>query len=452
MQSGESVKEILWYWFPELISVALLVYVPPLVDMYLIAQLGSTTTLGALGIANNFLHVLIKFSEAIPAAAMVVIGRHNGAKEYKKCGQDLGDTFWITSIFGFIIFILLFIFSAHIYSWLGVPEKMVNIGVPFLRLRAAGIFLAFLLIAFLGFIRGIKNTHVPMMINIVGSIVFVVVDCVLVLGKLGFSKMRLTGSAIATILQFSVMIIISICYILWNPDYKKYFEKAFYMMFNLKGAVRLLRLSWPIMIDKTSLSFAYVWLFKMIAPMGKYAIGSMEIIKNLERLAFLPALAFARIILFLVSNRLGAKDFEGARNNIKKVILLATGMLAITLLTLCVNARFFIGFFDVKGKLSDFAAPILPVISLLVIFDLVQVILAGALRGAGDVRTVMFGRFLICFGFFVPLSYFFAHIFMGNIIIRFALVYSSFYLSNAVMGFVFLKRIRGTRWNKKSLD
>ncbi len=452
MNSGESVKEILWYWLPELISVALLVYVPPLVDMYLISQLGSTSTIGALGVANNFLHTLIKFSEAIPAAAMAIIGRHNGAKLYKKCGQDLGDAFWTTFIFGLSIFILLFFSAPVIYAWLGVPAKMIHIGVPFLRLRAVGIFLAFTLISFLGFMRGIKNTRVPMIINIVGIIVFVSVDCLLVLGKAGFPQMRLTGSAIATILQFSVMIIIAASYILWNPEYKKYFEKAFFMMFNFKGAMRLLNLSWPIMIDKASLSFAYVWLVKMIAPMGKVAIASMEIIKNLERMAFLPALAFARIILFLVSNRLGAKDFEGARSNIKKVMLLSVGMVGVALFVLCTNSYYFVSLFDVKNKMTSFAGPLLPLISTLVIFDLVQVVLAGALRGAGDVRTVMLGRFFVCLGFFVPLSYYISSLGIENISMRFVLIYSCFYFSNAFMGFVFLARIRGNKWQKKHID
>ena len=451
MKSGDSIKDILRYWLPELISIALLVYIPPLFDLKLIASLGSTSTIGALGAANNFIHTLIKFAEALPVATMAVVGRHNGAKEYKKCGQDLGDAFWTTLIIGGTLFCALFMSAEYIYRLLDVPESMVMKGAPFLRFRSVGVLLAFVYMSFLGFIKGVKNTRIPMIINIVGIIIFLFFDYALILGKFGFPRLHMNGSALATVLQFSVMIVLAIIYILTNREYKKYFPRAFFMMFNAKGARRLLNLSWPIMVDKTSLSLAYLWLLKMIAPMGKYAIASMEIIKNLERAAFLPALAFAQVITFLVSNRLGAQDFAGARSNIRRVLLLAIGFVGVCLLVLCFNPDYFVSIFDTKRKFTDFAAPLLPFISSLVIFDLLQVVLAGALRGAGDVRTVMLGR-VACFCLFLPLSYCITWMPLPmSESVRFVLIYSSFYVTNALMGFIFLRRIAGTKWQQKKL-
>ena len=92
------------------------------------------------------------------------------------------------------------------------------------------------------------------------------------------------------------------------------------------------------------------------------------------------------------------------------------------------------------------------VISPLVIFDLIQVILAGALRGAGDVRAVMWGRFIICFFVFMPLSYFIASLPIENQSIRFALIYASFYLCTGLMGFIFLRRAMGSAWQNKQIN
>jgi putative MATE family efflux protein len=426
-----------------------LIYIPPVFDSLIVASLRSTSTFGALGMASNFLHTLIKLSEAIMVASIAVVGRHNGAKEYKKCGRDLGDAFWSTTIVGLLVFLLLFLNAGPIYRLLGVPEKMVLIGVPFLRLRAFGVLLAFILNAFMGFMRGVKNTRIPMVINIIGTSVFLALDYVLILGKFGFPRLGLPGSAIATIIQFSTMIIVAISYILLNVDYKKYFAKVFFRMFNSRGALQILNLSWPIMIDKMSLSLSYVWIAKMIAPMGKYAIASFDVIKNLEGVAFIPVLGFAVIITFLVSNRLGAQDVEGARSNIYKALLMAIGMVTCTLVYLCYNASYFISFFDPKGKFVDFAATLFVAISFLVIFDLLQVILAGALRGAGDVKTVMLVRFCTCFFFFAPLAYIISLLPIESLSIKFGLIYASRYVSNALMGGLFLWRIFGKRWQQK---
>ena len=328
---------------------------------------------------------------------------------------------------------------------------MVAVGVPFLRLRSFGVFLIFTTLSFIGFMRAIKNTKVPMMLNLIGIGTFVFFDYALILGKFGFPKLNLNGSAWAVILQYAVMNVCAIGYILFNTGYKKYFSKAFYSVFNIRRTLRILRLSLPVMIDKGSYALSYVWLAKMLAPMGTYAIATFEVIKNLERFAFLPATALAQVITFLVSNRLGAKDYDGAVASIKKVLILAAISVSIGLLFLSFNARYFVGLFDPTNSFTDFGAKVFPLISIFVIFDYLQVILAGSLRGAGDVKSVMLGRALPCFLFFIPFSYFLNQLPVTSMAVKFAFIYIAHYLNNGLMAFLFLRRIKSHRWQKKEL-
>ncbi|MFA5074762.1 MAG: MATE family efflux transporter [Candidatus Babeliales bacterium] len=448
-ENGESIREILYLWLPEMIFATMFISLPPIIDSYIIASLKSTTTYGALGMANNFIHSLLKFAEAIPVATMVIIGHHNGAQKHTECGKDLGDTFWTTIILGIMQFLAIFFGANYIFGWLGVPEKMIQIGAPFLRLKSLGILLTFVSLGFFAFMKALKNTKIPMAIQITGTGIFILFDYILVWGKFGFPQLGLTGSALATIIQYSVTIILAILYILFNKNYKKYFTKTFFCFFNFKKVLHLLNLSWPIMIDKSSIAWSYIWLSKMIAPLGKYAISSFDIIKNLERFAFLPAVAFAQIIVFLVSNRLGAKDPVGAKANIKKVMLMTSVFVSMSLIFLCYNSKFFIRLFDPKHKFTDFASPVLIIISLLVVFDFIQLILAGALRGAGDVRTVMWVRFFCCLLFFGPLSYIFSNLNIQNPVYKFALVYGSFYLNTGIIGLIYLLRIKTPKWQNK---
>ncbi|MFH1644157.1 MAG: MATE family efflux transporter [bacterium] len=445
---GDPTKKIIFYWLPELISTGILISVPPVLDSLIISHLKSTTIFGAFGMAASLLHTLTKLSESIPVAEMAIVGRHNGAQEYPKCGQDLGDTFWTTIFIGISQFLLIFFGASTIYSWLGVSDKMISIGTPYLILRSLGIFLVFVLMSFIGFMRGVKNTKIPMLINIVGMATFSFFDYSLVLGRFGFPQIGLTGSAIASIIQYVVMISIAVSYIHLNPDYKKYFYKLFFNYFNNKRVAQLLNLSWPIMIDKGSLAFAYIWLSKMIAPMGKYAIATYDIINKLERFAILPAAGFANVVIFLVSNRLGANDPDGAKANVKKIMVMTAGSVLVTLSILCYNSRFFVSFFDPKHKFTDFASTALTFISLFVVFDFVQLILAGALRGSGSVRSVMWVRFFSCFFFFLPLSYFLAHLPIESEVLKFIIIYGTFYINTGFMGLLFLKKIMSPNWKK----
>ena len=451
VKEGESISEILYYWFPELITAMILITLPPIVDSYVVSNSQTLTSYGALALATNFLYTLTKFAEALPVASIAIIGRFNGAKDYEKCGEELGSAFWTTTLIGVIQFIIVLFAAESIYRWLGVAEDMVAIGAPFLRLKSIGILFVFTLLSMIGFMRAVKNTRIPMIVNILGMATFIFFDIALVLGKFGFPALGLNGSAIATIIQFGLMNAIALGYILLNPDYKKYFKKMFFSIFNFKRSLNLLNLSWPIMIDKMSFALSYVWLAKMLAPIGTTAITTFDVVKNLERFGFLPAIAFANIITFLVSNRIGAKDYEGAKNNIKKVLMLTGVTVGIVLTFLCINARYFVSMFDPNNSFTDFGVAVLPMISLLVVLDFVQVIFAGALRGAGDVRTVMKVRFFSCVFFLFPASYLASLVPTQNNNLKFILIYGCYYITTGIMSIAFLRRIMSNKWQKKEI-
>lgn len=290
-----------------------------------------------------------------------------------------------------------------------------------------------------------------MYINLVGIATFIFFDIALVLGKFGFPKLSLHGSALATILQYGIMNAIAIAYIMFNPEYKKYFKRVFFTIFSYSKTLQIINLSWPIIIDKTSFAVSYIWLAKMIAGMGTYAIATYDVVKNLERFAFVPAIAFAQIVTFLVSNRLGSNDPDGASATIKKVLALSTVAVGLCLLVMCLNATYFVSFFDPRGNFTAFAATVFPLISMFVVFDLVQVVLAGALRGSGDVKAVMWTRFGVSLIVFGPAAYLINLLPISNMIVKFSLIYSSYYLSTGTMAFIFLHRALSHKWQKTKI-
>ncbi len=445
---GESYTQLLRYWFPQLITSSIESgIIGTLYDAYLIGSLNSTSTFGALDVANNFLHMLFKLAESVSVATIALIGRYNGANENEKVGETLGEAFWTTLILGITPFLIIFFFATEIYMWLEVPPHMAAIGSPFLKIRGFGVLLQFMYLAFFGFFRGIKNTKIPMYVSIIGTTLFILIDSILVKGRFGIPALELKGSAIASTIQYLVMILICMVYILTKAEYKKYFNKAFFYLFSYYGAIRILKLSIPILIDKVSLSYAYVQLSRLINPMGKYVIATYGVVKNLERLAFLPAIAFATVITFLTSNTLGANDPIGARANIRKVLYLAGGMVLVNIIIISLNPVFFAEFFDPRGKFTDLVKTVFPIISIFVIFDFIQLILSGVLRGAGDVKTVMWIRFITCFGFFYPVSKIISGLPMESQSLKFILIYSTFYINTGLMGLLFIIRLKSKRWS-----
>ena len=450
--TGERYITILSFFLPELITAFLSWSILNCIDAYFIGHLASTSAYATHGVSLKVVHMLMKIAEALSIGTLVLAGNYNGLHQPEKVGRAAVTALWVAIFVGASLASMLYFGSYFImHHFLQVPEKIALLGTPFLRLRAIGIFLMFVYFAFIGFLRGIKKPGLFMKFFMLGGVVFVFFDYALVFGKFGLPELQLQGSAVASIIQYATMLCAAIAYVIFDTNNKQYCLHAF-KSFDRRMLPDIWRLSWPVVIDKTVLTVAKLWLVRLIAPMGKMAIAGFNVICDMEQLAFVPALALAQVITFLVSNDYGIRNWMAIKNNTKKVMFLSSVMVLSILLFFSLFPRTIIRLFDRSGVFTHFAALAFPALSTLVIFDVQQIILAGALRGASNVKTVMLTRALVTLFVFVPLSYFFAHAPIANSVIKFILVFGSYYLSNGVMSIIFVYRFRRDAWKHQLAD
>ncbi len=446
---GESYLTIVRYFVPEFITALVLALY--IIDAWWVADLKSTAIYATAGTTNIMMNFIIKVAEGFSVGTTIMSGHYNGLQDIKEVGKTMVNAFWATVITGGLIALTLFFGASWIYTIYGVPEKMIAIGVPFLRLRALSIFFMFIYFAVIGFLRGIKKPKIPMQIFTFGALIFLFFDYGLIFGHFGFPKMGLQGSALASVIQYGVMLVTSLSYLIFDKENRKYGFHLFAERISLARIKELFTLSWPVMLDKGTLAAVPLWLGYVINPMGVYAIASFTVIKDLERIAILPAAAFAQVITFLVSNAYGLGDWEGIKSTIKKTIFLSSFFVFLILFVFSLWPEFFIKLFDHKDKFTAFASKIFPVLSVLVFCDLLQLILSGAMRGAANVKMVMWVRLAICFLFFAPVSWIFSKLPLESSSLKFLLVYSTFYLGSGLMSILYIYRFRGERWQHKSI-
>lgn len=441
MHTGETYATIMAYCIPELITAFLLTSLITLVDAAFIGHLRSTSLFAAQGIVNNFMHFLIKIAEGMCVGTIVVCGQFNGRYQLPAVGKALISSVWITVVLGVVLASFFFCASPFLFYWYGVSPKIAMYGITLLRLRSISIFFAFIYFALVGFFRAVKNTRLPMVLYIFGACIFIFFDYVLIFGKWGFPALGLRGSAIASIIQYMVMLVAAVSILAFDSEYKKYALHV-WRSFEPGLSLTVLHYSWPIMIDKAVLAAAKIWLAWLLVPMGKMVMASFSIIKDIEMIAFVPAIASAQVITFLASNNIGADDWDSFLKNISRVMMCALCMVGCVLAIFCLFPHTVIQFFDKKGSFVEIAALALPFISLFVLFDVVQLILSGALRGASYVKTVMWTRLLVCFGIFVPLSYWISLLSIDNTVLKFVGIYSSFYISNGIMSIIYMVQLK----------
>lgn len=450
-QNFEHYGTILRYFGPELVNVILVYTLMVFVDAQLIAGLKSTSAYAMVGVTNTLIFFINKVAEGFSVGAVILCGQFQGRKEYAMVGQAAIAAVWSTILIGAGISAFLF-FNAHfIFSkLLCVPDDMVTVGVPFLRLRTISIFLMFIFFAIIGFLRGVKNTKATMYFYLLGSVVFVISDYALIHGNLGCPALGFNGSAIASIVQYAVMLLAALAYLCLRKDYRQYQFKIHTVNWSLVKTI--CSLSWPVMFDKAALQIEKIWMVRLIAPMGAYALGSLGVIKDLESLAFLPVAAFGHIVTLLVSNEYGAGNFGGIKLAIKRTLAMASAMMFSLLLLFALKPIWFISIFDKQNAFTDFAAKAFPFVGILTFFDLLQLILAGALRGTSNVKVVMWTRVISALVLFMPLSYGIAMIPLENPLIRFIAIYASFNIVNCVASVIYYVWFHAGYWHRTAQE
>lgn len=445
-EKGESYTRFFQYFVPEFITALVIYSLSSLIDAWFIANLKSTATYATLGVTNVLLNFLVKIADGLSVGTIVLAGQFNGAGEFKKVGRVFVDSFWSTVALGGFIAAILYSGAHVIYQLYGVDQEMIALGVPFLRARAVSILFMFIHFAFIGFMRGIKDVKTPMKIFIVGGLVFVFFDYVLIFGKWGFPEMGLQGSAIASAIQYGVMVLCSAWYVFANASRRYYGIRLFRVAGEPHYWGDLFKVSWPVMLDKATMALAYIWLGAMLAPMGQYVLATFSATKDLQQLALLPAIAFGQVVTFLVSNDYRVGRWDDIKSNTKKTVFLSSILVASILIVFSLFPAYFIGFFDKKGDFIGLASRVFPFLAILALFDLLQLVLSGALRGAANVKVVMWARLLICFGYFAPVSYIISRMTFGSEVTKFLLIYGSYYVGHALMSVVYIRRLRGDAW------
>jgi MATE family multidrug resistance protein len=443
----EPYKSILRYFFPEFIVALVLYTLVGLIDAKCIAHLKSTACYASLGIANTLTLFITKIAEGVSVGAVIMCGQYQGQKNYEMVGKAMVAALWATALVGCSIALFFYYDSELICQLLAIPDTVAVDCIPYLRVRAVGIAFMFLFSALVGFLRGVKNTRAVMYFFVLGACSFIFFDYALIFGMFGFPAWGFLGSATAFALQYIIMFCAALAYVIWKKEYKIYNINFMRSSWSLLRSI--FKLSWPVTFDKSALQIERLWMVRLIAPMGSFALGSLNVIKDMEALAFVPAVAFAQVATLLASNEFGARHFDAIKKITKIIFTFASIAVALLAGLFVLNAHAIISIFDRQHAFTDFAAQAFPVTVLLLFFDLLQLILAGALRGTGNVKVVMWVRVVSAFVLFIPLSYAVSLLPCESAVMKFIMIYGSFNVVNGLTSIVYIYWFKKGRWLAK---
>ncbi|MBO5987647.1 MAG: MATE family efflux transporter, partial [Lachnospiraceae bacterium] len=239
--------------------------------------------------------------------------------------------------------------------------------------------------------RGAGNTKITMRTNVTSNVVNIILNYLLIEGHFGFPALGIVGAALATVLGTVVSCVMSILSI----TKKTSFISIPYVLGNrLKASFAafqsLVRIGYGIFFEQILMRIGFMATAVMAAKMGMDAMAAHQVGMNLMGLTFSFGDGLQAAAVALIGRSLGQGKPELAKEYGRTCK--AVGIMIAVALTLLYffGARWLMSMFFREEHIITIGVSIMRVIIFVVIFQIIQVIYMGCLRGAGDTLYTAF--------------------------------------------------------------
>lgn len=401
----------------------------------------STLALGAVGLGSMTFLTASLFLKSTLAGATPFVSRQQGAGDYKKAGKYLQYFLCLTLLLIPLILLLPSVF--RLFFWFTKPDpKVAAAAMDYLSVRLFELPATLLVAAFTAFLLGVGNSVLPMFLNWLAVLINIGANWILVFGKLGFPKLGLVGAAWGTVFAMWVQAL-GFALLVW-AGYKERYNLNRWHWPKWQDLLRISKVGLPLGLTDSVEVGAFTTFFAIISRLGSEALAASQIVNQIAALAFMPGFALGAATGSLVGRYLGAGQEKQAEHIGWIGALLGVGIMTVAGLIFVLFSKPLAQLFTQQKDVIASCIALLRLIAVYQLFDAVNIVLRGALNGAGDTRFTMTVTLTLAWGLFVPGSY------LGAIILKLGVMGAWLgaltYL--VTLGLIFFFRFRKGDWKK----
>jgi putative MATE family efflux protein len=365
---------------------AFLISIIGAVDMMMVGRLGESA-IAAVGITNQPKFILLSMLFALNVGTTVVISRRRGEKNYQALKDVMRHSLIMSFVISLAFSLIGIIFAKELLFIAGASSDYLATSINYLRVIMIGNFFLGMSMNINAAQRGVGNTFIAMKTNLTANIVNVILNFLLINGIWIFPRLEVLGAGIATTIGNFVMFVIAFRSIL---DKESLLYQSFKESFEYSKEIvnSLIKLGKPALTEQIFIRIGFLLYARAVADLGTTAFATHQLVMNVMVISFAIGDGLSTANSALIGQSLGSKrpDVAMGYGKITQRIGLTLAIIFSTLLAL--NRRNVLSLFTSDANIIELGGPLIIILSLIILFQIVQVIVVGALRGAGDVKFV----------------------------------------------------------------
>jgi len=384
---------------------------------------------------------------ALAGYASTFVAQYFGAGDREGCSRATAQGLWL-SLLSWPVMLALLPVGRWLLRLSGHPPAVLEQELVYFTILMLGGVAVPLGAALSGFFTGRGDTVTNMLVVVLCNVVNMVLDYALIFGNWGFPEMGIAGAAWATVISgFAQPAIFLALY--FRPANAAGYGTRRNLGVDPRLMLRMIRFGLPsgahLFVDVSSFA-AFVLL---TGRLGETALAVSNIAFSINMIAFMPLIGIGIAASILVGQYQGRRDADTAARAGWTAVKVGMGYTAVVAATFVLMPRLYLSFFagrDAGGLSLEEMYPLgrwlLVMMAAWGVADAVNVVVAGALKGAGDTRFVMFYSGLMAWCLLVPGQWVLVFLKHEGILVSWA--WLTFYI--VVMAAGFFHRFRAGRW------
>ena len=383
-----------------------------MMDTVMLGQVGesSEAVISAANFANQPFFVYSLFLFGMVSGMSVLIAQYWGKGDADAINSIAGIAITAAIAVGGIFTLICYLFTPEVMGLFTDSPEVIELGVQYLRIVLASYVIASLTSLLCGIMRSTEQVGIALGSNTVGIFSNIILNYILIFGKLGFPALGIRGAAAATLIARIIEFLIVLTYVVF---FDRRVRLSFARMFRIKRGLisDFVRYSLPVILNETMWGLGITLHSVIIGHISDAAYAAYSVANIVEKIGLLSAIGFANATQIIIGKEIGAGRSENAYPYAKTMLALSA-LLGVVMSGVVLLVRHpAVSLFNVADETKAAAINIISVMSVIIfIKSFNTTAIVGVMRGGGDTRTAMLFDFVPMWVISIPLGAAAAHI------------------------------------------
>lgn len=386
---------------PLVIEQLLAVFVG-MADSIMVANVGEAAVSG-VSLVDNVMILIINIFAALATGGAVVAGQYIGRKDEKSACKAATQLVWFVSLSAVAIMILVYLgkdiilnqvfghITAEVKGHADIYLLIVTASIPFIALYNGGA----------AIFRAMGNSQVSMRVSLLMNAINVTGNAILVFGL----RIGTAGVAIPTLISRMVAAIV-ITVLLCNQTRILHIERTLKIRFDGRMIRKILAIGVPNGLENSMFQLGKILVLSLVSTFGTYAIAANAVSNAIALFQILPGMAISLAITTVISQCVGANDYEQVHYYLKKLLAIIYVAMVGTVALIFLALPLILKAYNLSDQTAAAATNIIHFhgISAMIIWPL-SFALPAAYRAAGDAKACMYTSIVSMWIFRIGFSY-----------------------------------------------